>query len=536
MLDRSLVLPHLLARHVADVPDRVAMVDVEGGARTYRELQDTYRTWSDALRRVGVAEGDLVATMLPNSFVAFEAWLGVAWLKAVEVPINNAYLGDMLRHLLEDSGARVFVISRRFVDRLASIAGDLTHLRTVVVPDAEPDDDWSALPFDVLDGGRFFAGATPADDLDGPDHHDIATLIYTSGTTGPSKGVLVPWAELYEFARLPPDGMIDDGGGYYTVFPAFHVSGKSSLYMSARYRGHIVIRETFSLTEFWEDIRRFEVTAAGLVGPMAALLMLAPPTPEDADTPLSSVFMGPLIPQVEEFKARFGVQVGTGFGMSEVGVPLASDGFALADAHSCGRARPGYPHYEVRIVDEHDEEVPAGTVGELVVRAGDPWVITPGYHGQPERTAAAWRNGWFHTGDAFRRDEDGNFYFVDRLKDAIRRRGENVSSFEVEALVVQHPAVQECAAVAVPSDLGEDDILVCVVPVGGQRVDPAELLDFLEARMPRFMLPRYVDVVDALPKTDATFRTRKVELRERGLTATTWDREAHRTAPAGSRT
>ena len=525
MLDRSQVLPHLIARHVADVPDRVAMLDVDGHRSTYRELQDTYRTWSDAFRRLGVQAGDTVVTMLPNSFVAFEAWLGVAWLKAIEVPVNNAYLGDMLRYLVNDSRAEVVVISARFVDRLASVAADLEHLRTVVVPDAETD-DLPDLPFEVLDGATFFAGATPADDLEGPLHHDIAALIYTSGTTGPSKGVLVPWAELNEFATMPPEGMVEDDGGYYTVYPAFHVSGKSSLYMSARYRAHIVIRESFSLTEFWGDIRRFDIKAAGLVGPMAALLMLLPPDEGDADTPLEKVYMGPLIPQVEEFKERFGVVVGSGFGMTEIGVPLGTDGFHLANANSCGRVRPGYPGYQVRIVDEHDEEVPVGTVGELVVRSDDPWVITPGYFHQPERTAEAWRNGWFHTGDGFRCDEDGNYYFVDRMKDAIRRRGENISSFEVEASVVQYPAVQECAAVAVPSELGEEEIKIYVVATADAEIDPAELIDFLEPRMPKFMLPRYVEVLPALPKTDATFRTRKVELRATGLTATTWDREA----------
>ena len=526
MLDRALVLPHLLDQHVADVPDRVAMLDVEGRTATYRQLQHTYRTWSDALRRVGVAPGHTVATMLPNSFVAYEAWLGAAWLGALEVPINNAYLGDMLRHLLQDSQAGVLVIAQRFVDRLTGIAADLDHLHTVVVPDASDVPASVRLPFAVLGGEAFFAGAAPADELPGPEPGDLASLIYTSGTTGPSKGVLVPWAELFEFARLPPDGMIDDGGGYYTVYPAFHVSGKSSLYMSARYRGHIVIRETFSLTEFWSDIERFDIRAAGLVGPMAALLMLSPPEAGDAATPLQRVFMGPLIPQVEEFKERFGVQVGTGFGMSEVGVPLGSDGFELANATSCGRLRPGPPHYEVRIVDEHDHPVPVGTVGELVVRSGDPWVITPGYWNQPERTAESWRNGWFHTGDGFRRDDDGNYYFVDRMKDAIRRRGENVSSFEVEALVGQHPGVQECAAVAVRSELGEDDIKVVVVPRSDAVIDPAELVEFLEPRMPKFMLPRYVEILEALPKTDATFRTRKVELRGAGVTETTWDREA----------
>jgi crotonobetaine/carnitine-CoA ligase len=259
---------------------------------------------------------------------------------------------------------------------------------------------------------------------------------------------------------------------------------------------------------------------------MAGLLMLLPPDPSDRDVPLQRVYMGPLIPQVEEFKERFGVVVGSGFGMTEIGVPIGTDGFELANTTSCGRIREGYPGYQVRIVDEHDEEVPVGTVGELVVRADEPWVITPGYWRQPEKTAEAWRNGWFHTGDGFRCDEDGNYYFVDRIKDAIRRRGENISSFEVEALVGQHPCVQECAAVAVPSELSEDEIKVVVVPRPDTTIDPAELIEFLEPRMPKFMLPRYVEVIDGLPKTDATFRTRKVELRRAGLTPTTWDREA----------
>jgi crotonobetaine/carnitine-CoA ligase len=181
------------------------------------------------------------------------------------------------------------------------------------------------------------------------------------------------------------------------------------------------------------------------------------------------------------------------------------------------------PGYQVRIVDDYDEEVPVGTVGELVVRSDEPWMITPGYWRQPERTAEAWRNGWFHTGDGFRRDEEGNHYFVDRMKDAIRRRGENISSFEVEAAVLQHPQVLECAAIAVPSELGEDEIKVLVVVA--EELSPAELLDFLEPRMPKFMLPRYVELVASLPKTDATFRTKKVELRAAGINERTWDRE-----------
>jgi carnitine-CoA ligase len=434
VLPRERVLPNLLAQRAADVGSDPAIQHVDGTQLTWQDLHETNLRWADAYRRIGVGRGEPVLTMLPNSFESYFAWLGAAWLRAIEVPTNNMYRGDMLRYLVENSTARIVVIARRYLDRLAEVAGDLTGVEAIVVPDA----DTGELPdvgIEVLGADRFLEGATPAADLDGPSYHDIAAMIYTSGTTGPSKGVLVPWAELFQFVGLPPDGMIADDGAYYSMFPAFHVSGKSSLYMSARYHGHLVIRETFSLQEFWNDIRTHDVRAAGLVGPMAALLMLAPPDPGDADTPLEKVFMGPLHPQLDEFKARFGVEVGTGFGMTEIGAPLGSDGFNLANATSCGRVRPGPPHYEARVVDEHDEEVPPGVVGELVVRARDPWVLNAGYWRMPEKTAEAWRNGWFHTGDGFRYDEDGNFYFVDRMKDAIRRRGENVSSFEVEALV-----------------------------------------------------------------------------------------------------
>jgi carnitine-CoA ligase len=259
---------------------------------------------------------------------------------------------------------------------------------------------------------------------------------------------------------------------------------------------------------------------------MAPFLLLQPEEPGDADTPLRHVMMGPLVPQVDDFKRRFGVDVGTGYGMTEIGAPFASDGYELANSSSCGKLRSGWAGYEVRVVDEHDEIVPTGEVGELVVRTREPWVINRGYHGMPEATAAAWRNGWFHTGDGFRIDGDGNYYFVDRLKDAIRRRGENISSFEVEALVSQHPDVIESAAVAVPSEYLEDEVKICVVLREGSTVTHDELITFLVPKMPKFMVPRYVEFVDALPKTEATMRTQKIKLRAEPLNERTWDREA----------
>ena len=207
--------------------------------------------------------------------------------------------------------------------------------------------------------------------------------------------------------------------------------------------------------------------------------------------------------------------------MTETSWPLIS-GRNPRVRGTCGRPREGY---EVRIVDENDCEVAPDTVGELIVRSDIPWSMNHGYHNNPEATARAWRNGWFHTGDAFRRDPDGNFFFVDRLKDAIRRRGENISSFEVEAEVNAHPAVREAAVVGVPSEFGEDDVMAVVAPVAGKSVDPAELLQFLVPRMAHFMIPRYVRVMPELPKTP-TQKVQKNLLREAGVTADTWDREA----------
>jgi carnitine-CoA ligase len=524
MLDRGCVLPHLLARLATDEPDAIAMQDVDGRELTRRELHETNLRWADALRRVGIGADEHVVTMLPNSFDAFHAWLAVAWLGATEVPANTMYRGEMLRYLIENSGASTLVISERFLPQLLEVESRLPQLDTVVVPDA--DDAPAGIAARVVARPELFADAVPADDLVGPEYWDVAAIIYTSGTTGPSKGVLMPWGTLWSFVTTAPDDFVGPGEGFYAMYPAFHVSGKAMLYQASVFRARMVVREQFSIQHFWDDVRRFGITAAGLVGPMAPFLLLQPEQPDDADTPLRRVMMGPLVPQVDEFKRRFGVEVGTGYGMTEIGAPFASDGYDLANTTSCGKLRAGWAGYEVQIVDEHDEPLGAGEVGELVVRTREPWVINRGYHGMPEATAAAWRNGWFHTGDAFRFDADGNYYFVDRLKDAIRRRGENISSFEVEALVSAHPDVVESAAVAVPSEYLEDEVKVCVVLREGAAVTHEELIAYLVPRMPKFMVPRYVEFVDTLPKTEATLRTQKVKLRERALNEQTWDREA----------
>jgi crotonobetaine/carnitine-CoA ligase len=519
VFDRSLVLPQLIASHAIEQPDATLLDAVDGEPRSYRTVDESARRWAGLQRSVGVQAGDPVASLLPAVPVAYESWLGVAWLQAIEVPVNSMYRGTMLSYIIGHSEATVAVVSERFLPQLLEVAADLPRLRTVIVADATeplPELPWQAHDAQALLPTR----AVPAD-LPPPRPRDVACLIYTSGTTGPSKGVLMPWRELYEFAASTPPGLVDRSGAYYSSLPVFHASGKSALYLAALAGSRVAFRETFSVSHFWDDVRRYNCTAAGMVGVMASMLLAAPARPDDSDNPLERVMLGPLMPEIEEFTKRFGLRVTTGYGMTEIGAPLASGGYDIGDWRSCGRARSGY---ELRVVDDQDEEVPDGVVGELVVRSDEPWMLNSGYWRMPEATAAAWRNGWFHTGDGFRRDADGRFFFVDRMKDAIRRRGENISSFEVERLVLEHPSVVDVAAVPVPSPLGEDDVMVHVVAAPGSELTAEALHADLSRTMPTFMVPRYIELTDALPRTQ-TFRVRKVELRDRGVSPATFDAE-----------
>lgn len=523
------VLHDLVEARAAADPDAVCMQEIDGRSLTYRELRDEWQRWAAALHGVGVRAGDRVATMLHSSFGTYATWLGTARLRAIEVPVNTMFRGDMLRYVVRNSTAEVFVVDARFLDVV--IEAGLDRETRLVVVGAPPGDlpRGAVRAEDLLD-----AGAAGPLDLDEPRPRvfDTAAMIYTSGTTGPSKGVLMPWGELHQFAMFLPDDMLAPGETYYAAFPAFHASGKSSLFQAARFGATLLVREKFSPTTFWDEVRTYDVRAAALAGVMCKMLLGRPEEPGDRDVPLANVLMIPLVPEVRAFSERFGVRVATAYGMTEVGVPLATDGFRLADERSCGRCRPGHPGYEVRIVDEHDEPVAPGAVGELIVRTAAPWTMNAGYFGMPDKTAEAWRNGWFHTGDAFSCDDVGNYYFVDRLKDTIRRRGENISSFEVEEAVRAHPDVAEVAAVAVPSELGEDEVKVVVLCHPGADLEPAKLAAFLEERMPRFMVPRYVELADDLPRTDATLRVKKFELRRDPFNERTWDRETGDWVPA----
>jgi len=524
ILDRVMLAPHGLKRWAESDPGRIALQHVDGPSITYGELDRQARTWADGLGRLGVGTGVHVATFLPNEFDSYRVLLALAWLRAVEIPVNVAYIGRILEYALAQADAQVLITTGELASRVAPLMSRLPRLETVVVLD-QAAAGLAVEGVRVVDRARLLDGAEPASGLPGPECWDLAALLYTSGTTGPSKAVRMPWGAIYQNWSWVPEDAFGPGEGLHCALPLFHNSGRSGFNCVLARGGRFVMREKFSATHVWDEVRRTNCAALALVGPLTALLHSAPPRPDDADNPVRHVILGPMIPEMEAFEARFGVRVCVAYGQTEIGCPLTS-GWEHGPASSCGKRRDSYPWPEVRVVDQYDRPLGPDQPGELVVRARAPWGFNLGYYNMDAETVAAWRNGWFHTGDVFTYDIDGNYYFVDRLKDTIRRRGENISSFEVEQYVLAYPSVRECAAVGVRSPLGDEEILVVVIPEPGASFDPAGLMDFLAANTAPFMIPRYVDVVADIPRSETTGRVRKQDLRDRGLPSSAWDRMA----------
>ncbi|MEC9435263.1 MAG: AMP-binding protein [Pseudomonadota bacterium] len=504
----------LIDRRAAETPDKVYAVFPDGERWTYARLRKEVRQAAAGLAALGVGQGDHVVSWLPNGQDALRTWYAINYLGAVYVPINTAYKGGLLAHVIENSDAWLIVAHRDLAPRLEDV--DLARLTTLV----RIGGDASPCAGLTVHGPEALApeGAEPPELTRPVMPWDVQSIIYTSGTTGPSKGVLSSYAHLTATGNALPLGPEDR---YMANLPLFHVGGTLPCHTMLARGGSVSMIESFRTETFWDMIRETETTFVILLGVMAQFLAKVPPAPGDADNPLRLVCLIPYDFDATDFAARFGVRIMSLFNMTEVSCPIVTE-LDPTIVHSAGRPRDGV---EARIVDENDCEVGPGVAGELVVRAESPWVLNSGYYKNPEATAKAWRNGWFHTGDGFRRDAAGNWFFVDRIKDAIRRRGENISSYEVEAEALAHPDVNECAAVAVKSEVSEDEVLIVVAPAPGRTVDPAALHEFLVPRMAHFMLPRYIRVVEALPKTP-TAKVRKLELREDGVTGDTWDREA----------
>ncbi len=515
------VLKSMLETRAARHPQRRLALFEDGSTWTYGDCLADVRAAAAGLQRLGVRQGDRVLAWLPTGRPMVLTWFAANYLGAVFVPLNTAYKGDVLAHVVNAAEAAIMVAHHALVPRLEGLS--LRHLQSVVCVGGEPPATRAATQphgLRFIDETALRGDPATLDDSAVVEHWDIQSIIYTSGTTGASKGVLSPYLQVYTTA-LVVYGYMRDGESILVNLPMFHVGGTSSTYAALIRGGSIHLVDGFSTGKFWDQVRTGEcVTTCGLIGVMSAFLAKAEPRPDDGDNPLRCLTMFPIEEFTVRFAQRFGFDYVTGFNMTEVSAPLITDLNTRAYG-SCGRPRSGV---QVRLVDDHDIEVPRGTVGQMIVRSDTPWTMNAGYNGQPEATAAAWRNGWFHTGDLFRQDEDGNFFFVDRIKDTIRRRGENISSFEVENAVAQFPDVDEVVAIGVASEIAEQEVMVVVKPKSGREIDPKALTEFLLPRLAYFMVPRYVRVVAEIPKTE-TNKTRKVVFRDQGVTPDTWDRE-----------
>lgn len=525
-------LPTVLRHHASVRPDAVWLdCPEEGRTWTFAEMLAAGDRVARSFLAAGADPGDRVVLVAGNSSRFVRTWIGTALSGTVEVPINTAYEHDFLAHQVGTVEATLAVVDDVFAARFVAVAEAAKTIRKFWVIDtghldeglaALRDAGWDAAPWDELEEGA--SGA----DLELPvvRPQDLASVLFTSGTTGPSKGVAMPHAQMYFFAdecvslvRLTPDD------AWMALTPLFHGNAQfMAAYPTLVAGARFVCRSKFSASRWVDQLRESRVTVTNFIGVMMDFIWKQDPREDDADNPLRVVFAAPTAASlVQPMRDRYGIEAFVEvFGLTETSAPIISPYGEDRPAGAAGLAADEW--FDVTLVDpETDEEVTVGEIGELVIRPKKPFISSMGYFNMPDKTVEAWRNLWFHTGDALRRDEDGWFYFVDRFKDALRRRGENISSYEVETAVLSHPAVVETAVIAVPAstEAGEDEVMAyCVLQA---EVTAEELWAHFATRIPSFAIPRFLRFVDELPKTPSQ-RVQKAKLRALGVTPDTFDR------------
>jgi carnitine-CoA ligase len=506
-------VPAVLDRRAEQIGDRV-MMSIAGTPVTFAQMRDRSCAAANVLAGYGVNGGETVALFTGTCPEWVYFWLGAARIGAVPAAVNAASKGDFLLHALRLSQATVVVTDGERGARLAEVADAVETLRSVLTQGASLTD--------MLDSASVEPAAVST-----AEPHDIA-LFFTSGTTGLSKAVATTWHYLFTAAATVASSWeLGSGDALWTAMPLFHLSAAPTVLAPMLVGGTSVLAGAFHPGEVWDDIRSCGAVGFAGAGAMVSMLWNLPADPRDADLGLRFISAAPIAADMyRDIEARYRCRIVTMYGLTEA-FPIAYK--AVSDEGKPGTSGQVNPSFEVRIVDSHGQAVPEGMVGEIACRARTPHAMSEGYvssasGGPPLRIDR--HPEWFRTGDLGFLDSDHNLTYVDRVKDSLRRRGENISSVEVEQTVMRHPAVQEAAAVGVPSDLGEDDILVVVTPRPGAEIDHAELLDHCAARMPYFCVPRYLEVLDEIPK-NIVGRVRKDLLRSRGLGAGAWDREAH---------
>jgi crotonobetaine/carnitine-CoA ligase len=520
-------VPELLVRRLETDPDR-EYLDVCGVTTSAADVADAAGRIAAALAGFGVDRGDRVASLIENSNEAMLAWWGIVAGGAVAVPINTAYKGEYLRHQLADSGAKVLIVESDLADRAERVVDEIPSLEHVVVlGDAEPSIGTPLHRWDELLAAEpaAFAEVRPS---------DLATFIYTGGTTGLSKGCMLSHAYHGTLARQigicwrrTADDVV------WTPLPMFHFNAIVTAVLGPLvYGGRAAIYRRFSVSNFWSEMNRVGATITSTLGTMAYLLANDIDRPEqprsaapEANTTLRLLGAAPLPVEIDQtIRERFGIETFSGaYGVTEASLVSWQPPGVENRPNAAGVINDEY--FDVRIFDDDDAELPRGTDGEIVLRPKRPHTMFEGYWGRPEATVATSRNWWYHTGDIGRIDDDGYLYFVDRKADYLRRRGENISSFEVERIVVQHPALADVAVHAVPSELTEDDLKITATVREGESVTEEALFRWCIDELPYFALPRYIELRAELPRSPVG-RVLKRDLREEARSDAWWDAEA----------
>ncbi|ADP82313.1 AMP-binding protein [Pseudofrankia inefficax] len=520
----------LLERRIEQEPD-AEYLDVCGTKLTAAEVGTAAARLGGGLQALGVVPGDRVAMLLENSPEMLVAWWAAQWAGAVAVPINTAYKGEYLRHQLRDSGARVLVVAADLAERAAAVSADLDELTHVVITGE------AAAPVFPGATGHRLDDLLTAPPLAAPVARrpsDLATFIYTGGTTGLSKGCMLShnYHEAlarqigYSWGRTADDVI-------WTPLPMFHYNALVTAVVGTLvYGGRGAIFRRFSVSNFWPEMNRTGATLTSTLGTMAYLLAHDVDRPEmprsgaaAANTSLRLMGAAPLPPEVDDvIRSRFGIDTFSGaYGVTEASLISWQPPGVRNRPRAAGIVNTEY--FDVRIFDDEDEELPTGTDGEIVIRPKRAHVMFEGYWGRPEVTVETSRNWWYHTGDIGKIDADGYLYFVDRKADYLRRRGENIASFEVERVLMGHGQLADVAVHAVPSQLTEDDVKVTATRVAGSTLTEEELFRWCVDALPYFVLPRYIEFRDELPRSPVG-RVLKRELRTEGVTPATWDVEA----------
>jgi carnitine-CoA ligase len=514
-----------LDRAVAKHPDRI-LLDIGGEFFSYGDVDRLSTRLANALLKLGVNQGQTVVSMLDNNADAIVSWIAINKLRAVSVPINTALRGEFLRHQIADAGANLVICEADYLERIRVLIGALPSVKTILVRGVMDSSVQSAGTRIVpLDEHR---GDDDAPLNDKPQPSDLACLIYTAGTTGPSKGCMLGYNFMCNLARLQlRAGPATENDITITPLPLFHMNAVcvgvlSNILVGAR----VAILPRFSVSNFWPEVRRSGATIASILGGMGALLAQAADSEamKQCVGQIHTVRGNPFTEATKQiWRERFGARQvgGNGYGLTEACVVTSLPAGEFAAPGSSGKR---IPDFDVRIVDELDRELPANVPGEIVVRPLRPDIMFQGYWGRPEETLRLMRNLWFHTGDIGKFDDQGFFYFIDRKKDYLRRRGENISSFEMESAFAQHPDIAEVAVHAVPAVNGEDDVKVTAVRHAQSQLTAEALFRWAMGKVPYYGLPRYIEFRDSLPKNPQG-RVLKYELREQGKTPATWDLE-----------